>query len=297
MIKRIAVLVLCVVFFFCCAFTCAAVKFDGIPGNAEWADSQIYSFDSPDGFNNDVTFAYMRVIPNEESNQIYFCFSMRVGDISAPQNSAVLLSLNGGTEIYLGGTGDSPYNPDLYNIDYAMAYDNGACNIVYEVMLGVKYGIPAGSRLGVRLCDCNGIPSNAFVFTLDIRTDDESYNGEAGNQFSPSDTVKATTAKSKTLKSTVATTKKSAKNKTNKREKADDFTFNRVEINGNNDYISSSQSVSEKSTSTVNLTQKLTDNSFVKKNVLTAVGVVCAIAISGAAVYTGMKKANKKDDG
>ncbi len=295
MFKRFVGLVTAIVISVACACSCYAIEFDGIPNNSEWMESTVYSFENPDGFNNGVTFAYMRVIPRVESNQLYFCFSMRVDDISGAENSAVLISLNDGEEICLQGTCNSPYNENLYNIEYAMAYDTGSSNIVYEVMLGVKHGIPASSKVTVRLCDCKGIPSNEFGFDLDTiisnQEEEERENNES-TQLSKTEKTSSSTKKQSNRKPSV-TTGKSNKYKTNNNGN-DNFNFNKVEINP--DKTNASQSAEDETTATVNLTEQITDNSSVKNKVLTAVGVICAVAIAGGAVYSGIKKSNKKED-
>ena len=232
-----------------------------------------------------------------ESNQLYLCFSMRVDNISSPENSAVILSLNDGEEIYLKGTCNSPYNQNLYNIEYAMAYDVGAKNITYEIMLGVKYGIPDASNLSVRLCDCNGVPSNEFSFDIDINDDivNEENNEEQETQETRETKHTKKVSSTKAGKTSSSKTKKTTKTKATKnKNNADSFPFNKVKTD---DYDQSDvQAVDEETTSTANLTQQLVDNSSVKKKVLVSVAVVCAVAIAGGAVYSGIKKSNKKDN-
>lgn len=300
MVKRFAAVLASAFMLLYCIIPCYAVNVDGIPKNSEWLESTIYSFENPDGFNNDVTFAYIRVIPKGESNQLFLCVSMRVEDISSPENSAVVLCLNGGDETVLKGTENSAYDKNLYNIEYAMAYDAGAKNIVYEVMYGVKYGIPVSSQLSVRLCDCEGVPSNEFTFDLEVVggiTDEQDGNDDQQTAF---ESTKTSSSKNKGEKTNSVTTQKSNKNssgktKTNKNSgKTDDFTFNKVKATGSGQEVS--QIKEDETTSTVNLTQQLEDNSSVRKKVITVVGVVCAMAIAGGAVYSGVKKASKKED-
>lgn len=258
---------------FCLSFNCTAVELDGLPHNAEWSESAIYSFESPEGFNNKVTFAYIRVIPEASANQLFLCVSMRVSEVTDAQNSAVLLSFSGGEEMRLNGDGSSSYNTDLYNVDYAMSYDEGAANIVYEIMLGVKHGIPSESPINVRLCDCDGVPSNVFGFDLNV----------VEKELQTSQQEKAI------QKSTPKTAESKRKTTTTK---ADDFTFKKVEI----DETTQSADISEKTTETVDLTQKAVDNSSVKKKVLAVVGAVCALGVATCAVYSAIKKSNKKED-
>ncbi len=293
MLKNVVSFLTAVIVIICCSFTCLAVDFDGVPHNDEWFEGAIYSFENPDGFNNDVSFAYMRLIPHPESNQLYLCISMRVDDISSPQSSGVILSLNSGEEIRLDGSGNSPYNTDLYNIEYAMAYDEGSSNIVYEIMLGVKYGIPNGSYLCVRVCDCRSIPSNEFGFDLDIVNDvvqsEEAESSEKSTTKKSSADKSNKTNKNNGNKGYSKTNKKSSSNK-NK----DSFTFKKVETDVTQSDLP--QSNAQGTTSTVNLSEQTVENSSVKGKVLTAVGALGALAVVTCAVYSGIKKSNKKTD-
>lgn len=277
MFKRIVAFVIATVILFGCAFSCFAIEYDGVPHNDEWLGSAIYSFESPEGFNNDVTFAYMRVIPKTESNQLYLCVSMRVNDISAPENSAVILSLNDGEEIYLKGTCDSPYNQNLYNVEYGMAYDEGSENITYEILLGIKHGIPESNKLIVRLCDCHASASNEFGFML------EDIAEMPDDKQEPEETTEKTD-KTKVTK----TTRKKSPSKT----KEDDFTFKKAE--NSSQPQQNSQHDEAQTTSTADLTARVTDNASVKKKVLTATGIICAVAIAGSAVYNGIRKTGEK---
>lgn len=287
MLKRTAAFILAMAIFLLCSFLCFAIEYDGIPHNDEWQGSAVYSFENPEGFNNDVSFAYMRVIPRAESNQLYLCVSMRVDDISSPENSAVILSLNYGEDIYLAGAGNSPYNQNLYNVEYAMACDVGAQNITYEIMLGVKHGVPDASVLTVRLCDCNGVPSNEFGFELDVI-----------NELSEPETTKITESDEEKPSGTKADkTKKPSKTKSqkssSKNKNGNDFTFKKVENSGQAQLQHDSAGV-ENNTSAANLTQQINDNSVYKKKLLSVVGVLCAVSVAGCAVYGGIRKSNKK---
>lgn len=289
MLKRFATLLMTMLLCACCILSCSAIEYDGVPHNDEWMESAVYSFENPDGFNNDVTFAYMRVFSREESNQLYFCFSLRVNEISDVKKSAVLLSFNDGEEIYLPGSGISSYDENLYNVEYGVAFDTGASNITYEVMLGVKHGIPQSSKVSVRLCDCNGVPSNQFGFDLTTVISNTQDQKTEEDEKTETTSEKESATKNKSSKTTKSSSKRSNKNN----GQSNDFTFNRVD--SEKGAQNSSQSVPD-ATSTVNLTQQVEDQSSIKKKVLTALGVLSSVAIGGCAVYSGIKKSNKKED-
>lgn len=273
MTKRLVALALAAVISFCCAIGCAAVEIDGVAGNAEWSESRSYSFESPDGFNNKVKFALMRIIPNLEANQLFLCVTMSLSEFGDANASGVVLYFNGGEAIRLNGDGTADYDVDLYNAEYKMTYDELTKTVIYEIIFGAKFGIPQGSQLSVQLCDCDGAPSNVFGFDLDI--------------------VSENTVQNETENTQVKTTKKNSNPKPSKTTSAkDDFTFEKVKTDTNGETVE----YSEANTETVNLTNKATDNSRVKRNVLTATGVVCALAVATCAVYGGIKKSREKAD-
>lgn len=274
MTKRLVALALATVISFCCALSCAAVEIDGVAGNAEWSESRSYSFESPDGFNNKVKFALMRIVPNLEANQLFLCVTMSLSEFGDANASGVVLYFNGGEAIRLNGDGTADYDVDLYNAEYKMTYDELTKTVIYEILFGAKFGIPQSSQLTVQLCDCDGAPSNAFGFDLDI--------------------INENVIEDETEKSEAKASKKQAKSKNTKAAstKADDFTFEKVKTDKNGE----TGEHSEANTETVNLTNKATDNSRVKRNVLTATGVVCALSVATCAVYGGIKKSREKAD-
>ncbi len=276
MIKRFVALVVAVVISVCCAFSCAAVEIDGTPGNAEWSDSQVYSFESPDGFNNKVKFALLRIIPNTEANRLFLCVTMSLSEFGDANNSGVILYFNGDEAIRLNGDGTTDYNVVRYNAEYVMTYDELTKTITYEIIFGAKFGIPSENQLSVQLCDCDGAPSNVFAFDLDVINEND--------------------VESKTEKEEVKSTKKmkTSKTKATKTTNADedDFTFKKAETHKSEEAVEQTEATTE----TVNLTDKAVDNSSAKRKVLTATGIICAMAVATCAVYSGIKKSNEKSD-
>ena len=276
MIKKFVVTVAAVIISVCCAFSCAAVEIDGAPGNAEWSGAQSYSFESPTGFNNNVKFALLRIIPNVEANQFFLCVTMSLSEFADANNSGVILYFNGGEAIRLNGDGTTDYDVVLYNAEYAMTYDELTKTITYEIIFGAKFGIPSENQLSVQLCDCSGAPSNVFSFDLDTINENTTENNNENEE--------------------VKTTKKAKANKTKASKttsvKDDNFTFKKVETDKTSEADEQSESVTE----TVNLTNKAVDNSSIKRNVLTATGVICALAVATCAVYSGIKKSQEKAD-
>ncbi len=274
MTKRLVAFVLAVIISLCCALSCTAVELDGIPGNAEWSGAQSYSFESPDGFNNKVKFALMRIVPNTQANQLFLCITMSLSEFADADNSGVILYFNGGEAIRLKGDGTTEYNREMYNAECAMTCDELTKTISYEILFGAKFGILAKSQLSVQLCDCDGAPSNMFGFDLSI--------------------INENSVKNESEKAEVKTSEKTNKTKPSKTasSKEDDFTFKKAQGDAPGETIKSVES----STDTVNLTQKAVDNASVKRKVLIVTGVVCALVVATCAVYSGIKKSQEKAD-
>ncbi len=262
--------------FLALTFGSYAVELDGVLNNSEWLEGEIFTFESPDGFNNEVNFAYMRIIPRTAGNQLYLCVSMKVDEMQSTENSAILISFNGGEEICLKGDGSSSYDKNLYNVEHAMAYDDSSADIVYEIMLGVKHGIPENSFLTVRLCDCDGSPSNEFRFDFDTAGETLPTAERDEPQKTPSQ------KEDKTRKTVVTKTKK---------ENTDSFTFKKAESDDCQQNIHSDN----ETTSTADLTPAVNDNSVIRKKVLAVTAILCAVCVSGCAIYAQIKK-NDKDD-
>lgn len=276
MIKKFIALVVAVTISVCCAFSCAAVEIDGTPGNAEWSGSQVYSFESPEGFNNKVKFALMRIISNADANQLFLCVTMSLSEFGDANNSGVILYFNNGEAIRLNGDGTTDYDVVRYNAEYAMTFDELTKTITYEIILGAKFGIPSENQLSVQLCDCDGAPSNVFGFDLDTINENDTERKTENSEVKT--TKKTKTSKIKTSKTATA--------------KDDDFTFKKVE-RYTSDVVTEN---AEGSTETVNLTNNAVDNSSVKRKILTATGVICALSVATCAVYGGIKKSRKKSD-
>lgn len=273
MIKRTVAFVLAVTISFCCALSCTAVELDGVPGNAEWSGAQSYSFESPDGFNNKVKFALMRVIPNTRANQLFLCITMSLSEFADAENSGIILYYNAGEAIRLKGDGTAEYNSEMYNAECAMTCDELTKTISYEILFGAKFGILENSQLSVQLCDCDGSASNVFGFDL------STINENSVKPESENSEIKST-EKNKTKTPKTASVEE------------DDFTFKKAETDINSETVKTGES----STDTVNLTRKAVDNTAVKKKVLVVTGVVCALAVATCAVYGGIKKSQEKAD-
>lgn len=286
MIKRILIILISASLLLAGAAPCFAVEIDGIINNLEWYEGKVFSFEHPDGFNNDVTFAVIRLLPDYDSYQLNMCIAMTVSDYTDYRNTAVILSFDGENQIQLRGDGTSDYEKSLYSADYAVHGEKAPSQIFYEIKTGLKHGFDV-ENLEISLCDCNGEPSNVFGFDL------TSLSSPAETTATTTQIQTTTTEKSKTTKTT-KTTKDKTKSSKSKSGSDDDFPFQKVEISDETAADVSADVSDETSESeTVNLTDRPVSNSEVKKKLFAGVAVVCAGLILTCAVYNGIKKSGK----
>ncbi len=285
MIKRLVFVFVMLSVLFIGALNCSAVTLDGKINGDEWSQSIVLPFEHPDGFNNDVNFAVIRLLPDYEKYQMNICIVMIVNNLSDYHNSSVILSFDGEREIRLNGDLTSEYDSSFYSADFSALSDSGSYQITYEATIGLKDGFGDVDTLWVSLCDCNGERSNVFDFDLDFE-----------NSSEPTDVTEP--EKEKTTKKPSAS-KNKTKGKGNS-GKTDSFTFKKVVTEEN--VSATDDNRSEETTGqseTVNLTKKPVSNSEIKKKVFTATAVICVALITTCAVYNGIKKSKnaEKDKG
>lgn len=278
MFKKFVSFLSVLVLIMCFSFTCAAsVRFDGVPHNEEWADCELYYFDNPRDFNNSVNHAFLRVKPDFQKNQFYLCVYMQLSDFENFALSAVSLEFDDDEKIILNGDGKSSYDSVLYNVEYGVSADENTSNIIYEIRVGFKIGVPNKSELKVVLTDTQMSPSNVFAFQLEF--------DEVTSVWESSVT--------ETEKSSKRKSEKTSKTKKTSEDTQDSFTFEKVQIES--EQTQSDQSSVSGETSVVNLTENVIDNKSRKEKIYIAVGAFCALALVTSVLYSNIKKSKKSD--
>jgi hypothetical protein len=79
--QRCLILILVTIVFAFSALSCSAITFDGEPNNSEWADSEVYALEKPEGFNNSIKSAYVQLKSDTDKNQLYLCVTMNVKEV------------------------------------------------------------------------------------------------------------------------------------------------------------------------------------------------------------------------
>ncbi len=252
----------------------ASVKVDGFATNSEWESYSLYSFETPDGFNNSVKRAYLRAYPDFTENKLYLCVVSSLDSFNDNTVSGVTLSFIADEGIVLHGNGESEYNNDKYEIDFDTNYDQYSKNLTYEICVGFKYGVPKSTDLKIRITDFHGNPSNVFAFKLDF------------TNVAPSETS-VDRIDDETQKIKYSKTKKPSKTTT-----TNVFTFKTAETVTHDTQALGSVTVS---TQIIDLNENAVDKAQIKGRAYAACGILGAFAIVTGAIYRVIRK-NKQSD-
>ena len=269
-----------------CVESYAKFDIDGIQHNDEWNGSELYAIGEDTGFNNDIDFAYVRVLADDKADVIYLCVSMFFNRVENPDDSAVVLKINNGSEIRLNPDGSVIADSQKFNISSASNFDKGSKTSVTEASIAVKEGFDGEVSLTVCLIDTRGQNSNSFNLIV--------------NQGDGDETVVSSVGKS----DIVTDSKKTTKQKTTK--KTDAFTYKRVYGKAEGSEVPQQGAESGEATADIgeksgevsdtpfeDLTSDVPDRSIQRKKLITAVGVACAVAVVLCAVVAEIVKRRK----
>ena len=268
-----------------CVESYAKFDIDGIQHNDEWNGSELYSIGEDTGFNNDIEFAYVRVLADDKADVIYLCVSMFFERVENPDVSAVMLKINNGSEIRLNPDGSVIADSQKFNICSASSFDKGSKTSVTEASVAVKEGFDGEVELTVCLIDTRGQSSN--VFNLIVNRDNDGENVISSVNKSDIVTDSDKTTKQKTTK------------------KTDAFTYKRVY--GKAEDGETSQQAAEAGAATADVSESSDtpfeditpdappDRSIQRKKLITATGVVCAVAVVLSALTAEIIKRKKSE--
>ena len=267
-----------------CVESYAKFDIDGIQHNDEWNGSELYSIGEDTGFNNDIEFAYVRVLADDKADVIYICVSMFFERVENSDVSAVTLKINNGSEIRLNPDGSVIADSQKFNICSASSFDKGSKTSVTEASVAVKEGFDGEVELTVCLIDTRGQSSN--VFNLIVNRDNDGENVISSVNKSDIVTDSDKTTKQKTTK------------------KTDAFTYKKV--NGKAEGSETSQQAAEAGEATADvsessdtpfedITPDAPDRSIQRKKLITAIGVICAVAVVLSALTAEIIKRKKSE--
>ena len=267
-----------------CVESYAKFDIDGIQHNDEWNGSELYSIGEDTGFNNDIEFAYVRVLVDDKADVIYICVSMFFERVENSDVSAVTLKINNGSEIRLNPDGSVIADSQKFNICSASSFDKGSKTSVTEASVAVKEGFDGEVELTVCLIDTRGQSSN--VFNLIVNRDNDGENVISSVNKSDIVTDSDKTTKQKTTKKTDAFTYK----KVNGKAEGSETSQQAAEAGA------AAADVSESSdTPFEDITPDAPDRSIQRKKLITAIGVICAVAVVLSALTAEIIKRKKSE--
>lgn len=153
--------------------------------------------------NSALNGAQLKVRYEEGNRMVMFVMLSFSGD-GEVGNPAVRFSLNGGEELSFNLNGETEYNEEEYYLEVVSESDS-ASRVVFEVIFGVKDGVPDEKEIKFIFVDPYGIPSNTYSVSLG------SEAGSSQNEATHEDRTQSQTDKNnKTQTKTEKTTKTAA---------------------------------------------------------------------------------------
>lgn len=271
-----------------CVESYAKFDIDGIQHNDEWNGSELYSIGEDTGFNNDIEFAYVRVLADDKADVIYLCVSMFFERVENLDVSAVTLKINNSSEIRLNPDGSVIADSQKFNICSASSFDKGSKTSVTEASVAVKEGFDGEVELTVCLIDTRGQSSN--VFNLIVNRDNDGENVISSVNKSDIVTDSDKTTKQKTTKKTDAFTYKRVYGSAE-----DDESAGQVVQAGATAADGGEQSGENSDTPFEDITPDAPDRSIQRKKLITAIGVICAVAVVLSALTAEIIKRKKSE--
>lgn len=145
---------------------------------AEWNQLEETIVIAEDGVNTNsgLKNALMKVRYDYPSHRMTMLFMLRYNSFTDSENIGISFNINGGDDIVLHLNGESEYNEDLYFVEFLTSSTPTAGVVYFEVVLGIKEGIPEQQLLTAKFYDPDGVVSNTL--TADLTPQDETTIGE-----------------------------------------------------------------------------------------------------------------------
>lgn len=140
-------------------------------------------------------------VRHEEGNRMVMFIMLTFSKEIDGGSPAVRFSLNGGEEIFFNFDGETEYNEEEYYLEVVSESDS-VSRVMFEVIFGVKDGIPEKKEMKFIFRDPDGIPSNTYTVNLSSEADS-----------SPEEVPHEDRTQSKTDKNNKTQTEKTAKTK------------------------------------------------------------------------------------
>lgn len=282
-LKRILTLLFAVAVL-CAAAVNAEAAFDG----RKWEDAPVYVLlEANSESNSDLCFAVVKVRYSKEINRVHILYMLEFESYSDPALCGVIMDFNDMGRVMIMADGTVEFDQDIYYAELNnVLSDKNSMNVILEVTVGIKSGIPDDLILDTYVFDTNGIKSNEY--SNDISEEIDSPEGSDDEQSSESaeKTTKVKTTKTKTTKVKTTKTKKTKTkantSKSSSKENAEPDEY--VEFDGGkNEYSVAVDSEDVES-----------DNE--RKNLMLIFAASAAVVAIATACSVAMKSKNKRKD-
>lgn len=278
------------------AILCSSVSTAlAISDNALWEDAELCPFlEAGEESNSDLCFAAVKVKYDRSINRIYLLFTLEFNEFNNIESCGVIMNFNGMGNIKMMCDGTADYDSNVYFAELEdELHDVHSKNVLLEITVGIKSGVPENVIMNVNVIDTNGVKSNTY--NVDITEDEEpiGYADEAAIMDSGERDAKVKTAKVRTTK--IKTTKhKTTKHKTTKRKttKPKKSRTGKAADNDNENEDEISQAVID---SGIGNEVEINNR---RKKLMLALGVAATLVAVAAGCTAGIKnRKNDKDGG
>ena len=297
--KKLSCLSAIIVFVFeMFSVSASAVDIDGYIGNDEWSIGKFYDLENQYKFTNGVKDAQVNIYYDSRTNGLYLLLRCELETVADTSRAKLSFSVNGSDETQVNFNNEvlaSPFQTETAVKVYA---DSGFVNV--ETLCYITEGLDLPAKIRLKITDCDEKESSVYTLEFDNREEqnDEDSDGKGGAQAKQKRTVK-----SKSAGKTTKAAGKAAKTKTERTTTS--FPFKKAEKNSSDKDVSKTDSdveadknTADKSNDHMAFAGEADDNNFSARLPIIIVGAVCALAVAGAAVYSGIKgnKINQDDD-
>ena len=280
------------------AVSASAVDIDGYIRNDEWNAGSFYNLGDQFKFINGVKNAQAAIYFDSSTNGLYLLLRCELKSVADTSRAKLSFSVNGSDDTEINFSGEVISSPFETQTAAKVYDDSGFVNV--ETLCYITEGLDLPAEIRLKITDCDEKESSVYTLEFDNREEqnDEDSDGKGGAQAKQERTVK-----SKSAGKTTKTAGKAAKTKTERTTTS--FPFKKAEKSSSDKDVSKTDSdveadknTADKSNDHMAFAGKADDNNFSARLPIIIVGAVCALAVAGAAMYSGIKgnKINQDDD-
>lgn len=156
MLKRFVAVFVTMVCTFSFSFQSSAKTIDVL----EWIENENLTMVADPNIpsNSGLKFAQLKVKYDYPSNRIIMLFMLSFSPFTQEEFPEIRFRLNGGDELSVNLNGETEYNAQEYYLEFISKADYSSGNVWFEIVFGVKDGIPERRELTVVFYDPSGFP-------------------------------------------------------------------------------------------------------------------------------------------